>query len=121
MSSSTDTENYYYGLGRRKEAIVSARVYKGEGEVTVGDQRMAEYFNTHALEIAVMQPVVMAGQEGKVRISLKASGGGNRGQAEAARLDIARALQEKSPGLRPTLKKAGLLPRDHREKERKKP
>jgi small subunit ribosomal protein S9 len=63
----------------------------------------------------------MAGQDKKLKISLKVSGGGKRGQADAARLAISRALEELSAELRPTLKKAGFLTRDPREKERKKP
>ncbi len=113
--------HYYYGLGRRKEAVATARLYKGGGELLVGDKPAKAYFNNEALIQLLEQPVVLAGQEKKLRISLKVSGGGKRGQADAARLAIARALDEMSNDLHTTLKKAGYLSRDPREKERKKP
>ncbi len=115
------TDKYYYGLGRRKEAIVTARLYPGTGEIQVGDQPAEQYFNNQSLVQLLQQPVLAAGRDKKLRISLKASGGGKRGQAEAARLAIARALEELDGELRTTLKKAGYLTRDPREKERKKP
>jgi small subunit ribosomal protein S9 len=116
-----DNQNYYYGLGRRKEAIATARLYKGGGEVMVGEQSAADYFNNDSLVHMLEQPIVLAGQEKKLRVTLKVSGGGKRGQAEAARLAIARALNVMSEELHTTLKKAGYLTRDPREKERKKP
>jgi small subunit ribosomal protein S9 len=116
-----DTDHYYYARGRRKEAIATARLYPGKGEIAVGEQPAAEYFNNAALVTVVEQPLKLAGQDGKLRISLHVKGGGKRGQADAARLAIARALNVMTEDLRPTLKKAGLLTRDPREKERKKP
>lgn len=113
--------HYHYGLGRRKEAVATARLYKGDGSITVNDKPIVDYFNNAALEAFIRQPLVLADQDKKLRISLKVSGGGKRGQADAAKLAIARALQELSEDLRPTLKKAGYLTRDPREKERKKP
>jgi small subunit ribosomal protein S9 len=121
MAEKTDkTENYYYGLGRRKEAIATVRLYRGEGELLVGDRPAKDYFNNDTLVNIVTSPLVLAGQDSKLRAVLKLSGGGKHGQADAARLAIARALQEMSQDLRPTLKKAGFLTRDPREKERKK-
>lgn len=114
-------EQYYYGIGRRKEAIATARLYAGSGDIVVGALPAMEYFNNAALVQLLEQPVTAAGHEKKLRITLKVSGGGKRGQAEAARLAIARALEVKDEALRPTLKKAGYLTRDPREKERKKP
>jgi len=87
----------------------------------VGEKTAVDYFNNTALTTTVEQPLKAADQTGKLRISLHVSGGGKRGQAEAARLAIARALIVMSQDLRPTLKKAGLLTRDPREKERMKP
>ncbi|HEX7259995.1 MAG TPA: 30S ribosomal protein S9 [Candidatus Saccharimonadia bacterium] len=113
--------HYYYGLGRRKEAIATARLYKGGGELMVGEQLAKDYFNNDALIQLLEQPVSLAGQEKKLRITLNVSGGGKRGQADAARLAIARALDSMSDDLHTTLKKAGYLTRDPREKERKKP
>lgn len=115
------TTHYHYARGRRKEAIATARLYPGKGEIIVGDSPAAEYFNNDALMTVVEQPVKLAGQDQKLRISLHVKGGGKRGQADAARLAIARALQVMSQELRPTLKKAGFLTRDPREKERMKP
>ncbi len=114
-------DHYYYGLGRRKAAIATVRLYKGQGEVMVGEQTASQYFNNAALEAVIIQPLVLAGQETKLKVSLKVMGGGKRGQADAARLAIARALNTMSEDLRPSLKKANMLTRDPREKERKKP
>jgi small subunit ribosomal protein S9 len=115
-----DTPHYHYGLGRRKEAIATARLYPGKGEILVGDQTASDYFNNEALVTLVEGPIKLAGQEQKLRISLHVKGGGKRGQADAARLAISRALLVMSEDLHDTLKKAGLLTRDPREKERKK-
>jgi small subunit ribosomal protein S9 len=116
-----ETQHYHYARGRRKEAIATARLYPGKGEIVVGDKTASEYFNNDALIAVVEQPVKLAGQEQKLRISLHVSGGGKRGQADAARLAIARALNVMSEDLHSTLKKAGFLTRDPREKERMKP
>jgi small subunit ribosomal protein S9 len=116
-----DSNHYHYGRGRRKEAIATARVYPGKGEIVVGEQTVAEYFNNDQLVTVVEQPIKEAGQDQKLRVSLHVKGGGKRGQADAARLAIARALTVMSEDLRPGLKKAGFLTRDSREKERMKP
>jgi small subunit ribosomal protein S9 len=115
------TDHYYYGLGRRKEAIATARLYHGGGEILVGEQTASDYFNNAALVDLLHQPIILAGHDKKLRVTLKLSGGGKRGQAEAARLAIARGLEVMDEGLRTTLKKSGFLSRDPREKERKKP
>ena len=115
-----ETTHYHYARGRRKAAIATVRLYPGKGEIIVGEKPVADYFNNDALVATVEQPVKLAGQEQKLRISLHLQGGGKRGQADAARLAIARALTVMAEDLRPTLKKAGLLTRDPREKERKK-
>ncbi len=112
--------HYHYGLGRRKAAIATVRLYAGTGEVEVNGALAGEYFNNAALENVLIQPLIIAGQDKKLRVSLKVSGGGKRGQADAARLAIARALKVMSEDLQPTLKKANMLTRDPREKERKK-
>jgi small subunit ribosomal protein S9 len=113
--------HYHYALGRRKEAIATARLYPGKGQYLVNDKQAADYFNNAALIALVEEPVKLAGQDQKLDISLHVKGGGKRGQADAARLAIARALNVMSEDLHPTLRKAGLLTRDPREKERKKP
>ena len=114
-------DHYYYGLGRRKEAVATVRLYKGSGEMLVNEQPAHQYFNNAALEAFITQPLVLADQATRLKVSLKVSGGGKRGQADAAKLAIARALNTLSEDLRPTLKKANMLTRDPREKERKKP
>lgn len=114
-------DHYNYGLGRRKEAVATARLHKGGGEIIANGVTVEEYFNNDQLVATVNQPILLAGQDKKLRVSLKISGGGKRGQAEAARLAIARALNVMSEDLHSTLKKAGYLTRDPREKERKKP
>ena len=116
-----ESSHYHYARGRRKEAIATVRLYPGKGEIMVGDKTAADYFNNAALTTLVEQPLKAAVQTDKLRITLHLSGGGKRGQAEAARLAISRALTVMSQDLRPTLKKAGLLSRDPREKERQKP
>jgi small subunit ribosomal protein S9 len=113
--------HYHYARGRRKEAIATARLYPGKGELMVNDVLAAEYFNNASLMAVLERPLKLAGQDQKLRVSLHVSGGGKRGQADAASLAIARALNVLSDDLRPTLKKAGMLTRDPREKERKKP
>lgn len=114
-------DHYHYGLGRRKEAIASVRLYKGEGEIEVNGQKADMYFNNATFMSLIRQPLVLAGQDKKLKATIKVSGGGKSGQADAIRLGVARALQVMANDLRPTLKKAGLLTRDPREKERKKP
>lgn len=115
------TERYSYGLGRRKEAIATARLYPGSGETTVNGKTAKEYFNNDTLLSIIASPLVLAGRDSKQRVSLKVTGGGKAGQADACRLAISRALNDLDDGLRSTLKKAGMLTRDSREKERKKP
>ena len=115
-----DKTNYYYGLGRRKEAIASVRLYTDGKDITVNGMPMIEYFNNATLESRINTVLTEAGFENKLRVSIQAKGGGKGGQADAAVMGIARALVELNVDLRPTLKKAGLLTRDPREKERKK-
>lgn len=112
-------DKYHYGLGRRKEAIASARLYTGQEGIEVNEQPAEKYFNNQSLVKVLAQPLELISQ--KLKVTLRVRGGGKRGQAEAARLAIARALQEMSQDLHPTLRKAGFLTRDPREKERKKP
>ena len=116
-----ETNHYHYARGRRKEAVATARLYPGKGELMVNEMQAEAYFNNASLIALLERPVKLAGQDQKLSISLHVSGGGKRGQADAAALAIARALNVMSDDLRPTLKKAGLLTRDPREKERMKP
>lgn len=116
-----ESTHYHYARGRRKAAIATARLYPGKGEIIVGDTPASDYFNNAALMSVVEQPIQLTGHNQKLRITLHIKGGGKRGQADAARLAIARALRVMSEDLHPTLRKAGYLTRDPREKERKKP
>ena len=115
-----ETSHYHYAHGRRKESVATVRLIPGKGEITVGDKPAEQYFNNATLVARLQEPLKLVGQDTKLNASLRLSGGGKTGQADAARLAISRALLEMSPDLRPTLKKAGLLTRDSREKERKK-
>ena len=115
-----ETPHYYYAHGRRKESVATVRVFAGKGEITVAEQPAEQYFNNATLMARLQEPLKLVGQDAKMSATLRLSGGGKTGQADAARLAISRALLEMDAELRPTLKKAGLLTRDSREKERKK-
>lgn len=118
---STAKKHYYYGLGRRKSATARARVTGGKGHITVNDVPASEYFDAdQSLLWRLEQPLRVLDLAGKYDISLKISGGGHSGQVDAAILSISKALSELNEDLRGTLKKAGLMKRDSREKERKK-
>ena len=111
----------YYATGRRKTS--SARVYlkKGKGNVSVNDRKLDEYFGRKVAQMLVMQPLELVDLSEKIDLRIKVSGGGSFGQAGAIRHGISRALISYDEDLRPQLKKAGLLTRDPRKVERKKP
>ena len=111
----------HYATGRRKTS--SARVYlkKGKGDITVNDKKLDEYFGRKVAQMLVMQPLELLGLTEKIDINVKVKGGGSFGQAGAIRHGISRALTMLDEDLRPQLKKAGLLTRDPRRVERKKP
>ncbi len=115
---STDT---YYATGRRKTS--SARVYlkKGKGNIRVNDRNLDEYFGRKVAQMLVMQPLELVDLSEKIDLDVKVKGGGSFGQAGAIRHGISRALTSYDEELRPQLKKAGLLSRDSRRVERKKP
>ncbi len=108
-------------VGRRKEAVTRVFLSKGEGKITINDKDYKVYFPLVYLQNQVELPFKTIESADKFDVKINASGGGVKGQAEAAKLGIARALLEVNPELRPTLKAAGLLTRDSREVERKKP
>ncbi len=109
-------------VGRRKTSIARVRLIKnGKGLITVNGKAFADYFGTYDLRAQVEAPLKAIGQADAVDISAKVEGGGIRGQAEAIRHGIARALIQLNPTFRKTLKKLGYLSRDPRKKERKKP
>lgn len=112
---------YYEAVGRRKEAVARVRLYSGgNGTVTVADHPIAVRFGTSELQELIYSPLRAIGQDGALDVSAHVSGGGSRGQAEAIRLGIARALLKLNPVFRKALKKEGYLKRDPRVKERKK-
>ncbi len=115
--------HYYEAVGRRKSATARVRLYPaGEtAEIIVNGKPMTEYFPRMQDQLRLTEPLKLVEMEGKFNVSVLAKGGGISGQADAVRLGIARALIVADPTLRPTLKKAGMLTRDAREKERKKP
>ncbi|MCS7056107.1 MAG: 30S ribosomal protein S9 [Thermoflexales bacterium] len=115
-------QQYYEGIGRRKEATARARLYpQGSGRVLINDKPVNEYFGRENDLIAVYAPLKLTGTDTRFNVSVHVKGGGITGQAEATRMAIARALLEADPEYRLTLKTAGYLRRDAREKERKKP
>ena len=111
----------FYATGRRKSS--SARVYlkKGKGDISVNDRKLDEYFGRKVAQMLVMQPLELLDLSEKLDINIKVKGGGSFGQAGAIRHGISRALISFDEELRPQLKKAGLLTRDPRRVERKKP
>lgn len=108
------------GVGRRKEAVTRVFISKGEGNITVNDKDYKVYFPLVYLQNQVERPLKTADVLNKFDIKINASGGGLKGQAEAAMLGISRVLVELNPEFRPLLKAAGLLKRDPRSVERKK-
>ncbi|MFY7965657.1 MAG: 30S ribosomal protein S9 [Chitinophagaceae bacterium] len=107
-------------VGRRKEAVTRVFISKGEGKITVNDKDYKQYFSLFYLQNQVEAPLKTTEQVGKYDIVVNAQGGGLKGQAEAIKLGIARALIEMNAELRPALKAAGHLTRDPRSVERKK-
>ncbi|PZP51050.1 MAG: 30S ribosomal protein S9 [Pseudopedobacter saltans] len=107
-------------IGRRKEAVTRVFLTKGTGNITINDKDYKQYFSLAYLQNQVEVPLKTVDGLDKYDIKINAQGGGIKGQAEAARLGIARALIEVDSELRPALKAAGLLTREARSVERKK-
>lgn len=113
--------SYFYGLGRRKASTARARLMGGKGVITVNDKKAEDYFCGNEAWLAeLIQPLQLIGKEKAYDISLHIDGGGLAGQVDAGKLAISKALSGMNEELRGTLKKAGLLMRDPREKEPKK-
>ncbi|OGO05109.1 MAG: 30S ribosomal protein S9 [Chloroflexi bacterium RBG_13_56_8] len=112
---------YYYGTGRRKTATARVRLYPGDGAFVVNGKPASEYFSREIDLANAREPLLATGNEGKFMVSVLVNGGGVTGQSEAIRHGVARALVEMNPELRSTLRISGLLTRDPRAKERKKP
>lgn len=115
-------KQYIYAVGRRKTASAQVRLYKkGEGEITINDKKLEDYFITKDLQGIIHSPMKIVGQGDKLKVWVKVVGGGKVGQAEAIRHGISRALLEINPNFKKPLRKQGFLTRDSRKKERKKP
>ncbi|HEU5051504.1 MAG TPA: 30S ribosomal protein S9 [Hanamia sp.] len=108
-------------VGRRKEAVTRVFLSKGEGNITINGKDYKSYFPLVYLQNQVEAPLKTIDSVDKFNVTVNATGGGVKGQAEAVKLGIARALLEVNPEYRPALKDAGLLTRDPRSVERKKP
>ncbi len=108
-------------LGRRKSAVARIYVSEGKGNITINKRELKEYFPSEILQYIVLQPLNLLEVSEKYDIKINLDGGGPKGQAEAVRLAISRALIEIDAESRPQLKAAGFLTRDPREVERKKP
>jgi small subunit ribosomal protein S9 len=114
-------QSYFYALGRRKAATARVRLQGGKGLVTVNGKPASEYFAGSEYLLGELQkPFTVLQQENKYDVSVVVAGGGHAGQIDAIRLGIAKALTLMTPDLKGTLKKAELLSRDPRERERKK-
>lgn len=114
-------DNYFYALGRRKSATARVRLMTGKGVITINGKPANEYFSeSKYLLNKLQQPFVTLDIVNKFDVSAKVSGGGHEGQVEAIRLGISKAIVVMNPDFKSTLKRADLISRDSREKERKK-
>ena len=116
-----DGREYQLGIGKRKSAVAQVRIHSGgKGQIWINDAKFEDYFFGTLIESTLL-PLTLTGNEKNFDITVKVTGGGISSQADAVRHGIARALEKFQPELRATLKPAGLLTRDSRTKERKKP
>src|SRR5687768_5679838 len=114
-------DQYFYALGRRKSATARIRLMGGKGNITINDKPAGEYLAESAsLLTELHKPFEVVGKEKQFDVTVRVSGGGHAGQIDAIRLGIAKALALMNDDLKSTLKRADLLGRDPREKERKK-
>ncbi|MBZ5751401.1 MULTISPECIES: 30S ribosomal protein S9 [Metabacillus] len=111
----------YYGTGRRKSSVARVRLVPGEGRIVVNSRDIKDYIPSAALIEDIKQPLNLTETTGNYDVLVNVAGGGTTGQAGAIRHGISRALLEADPEYRATLKRAGMLTRDARMKERKKP
>jgi small subunit ribosomal protein S9 len=116
----TSAKPYFYGTGRRKSSTARVRLYPGTGSITINGQDIDKYFGLETLKLIINQPFQVTETAGKFDIVANVRGGGFSGQAGAIRHGAARALLLADETFRAPLKKAGLLTRDPRMKERKK-
>ena len=114
-------EQYYEGIGRRKEASARVRVVSGKGDFIVNGKKVDEYFTRFGDLDTVLSPLTDAGSKGSVDVSVLVQGGGVTGQVGAVRMGLARALVKMNPDVDRAMRHGGHLTRDPRVKERKKP
>jgi small subunit ribosomal protein S9 len=113
---------FYEGVGRRKESIARVRVMNGSGQFIVNTKPVEQYFTRFGDLSAILAPIEAAGEvRAQLDISVVVKGGGVTGQTDAVQMGVARAILLMKPDVRSALRKAGLLTRDPRVKERKKP
>ena len=112
---------YYYGTGRRKTAVARVRLFPGNGTIVINGKPLEELFPRQALKDDLLLPLEITSSLDRFSAMIKLEGGGKSGQAGAIRHGLARALVKADESLKPLLKKEGLLTRDPRAKERKKP
>jgi small subunit ribosomal protein S9 len=117
----SDDVRYYEAVGRRKRAVARVRLYPGDGQVVINEKELQDYFGRLQDRMDVLAPLKLAQSDASYNLSVLVKGGGVTGQAQAIRHGVARALLKTDPDLRASLKRAGHLTRDPREKERKKP
>ena len=117
----TETQHYYYGLGRRKAAIARVRLYPGNGAVIVNGKPLEEVIFRASQRQDLLRPLAVTETGNRFNVQAKVKGGGVTGWAGAIRLGVARALIAADEGYRRPLRQQGLLTRDPRVKERKKP
>lgn len=115
------TGKYYEGVGRRKSAVARVRLFAGSGAFTVNEKSANDYFHITALVNQAQEPLHATQNEARFTVSALVKGGGPIGQADAVALGLARALLAADTTFKGALRKAGLLTRDPRAKERKKP
>lgn len=115
-----DAQGRAYATGRRKESVARVWLKRGKGQVIVNGKAQEQYFGRQTQLLVLNQPFLIVNRVGEFDVVCTVKGGGLSGQAGAVRHGISRALQNFEPGLRPALKKAGMLTRDARQVERKK-
>ena len=113
-------QHYHYGTGRRKAAVARVRLYPGTGTIVINGRPFLDVFNRPVYQTIVRQPLLLTETLDKFNVQVKISGGGTTGWADAIAHGISRALVAADEQYKPTLRKAGLLTRDPRVKERKK-
>jgi len=122
MKKNLKTKNYIFAVGRRKTAVARVRLFRGKGEMMVNDMPVEQYFPGEVAKVAWLKPFTVTDTVGKYYATIKVKGGGKPAQLGAVIHGLARALDKENPQLyHSSLKKAGLLTRDPRAKERRKP